>query len=87
MTYPDRSHGSCASTEDSVETGAPTGYLTLRDFARGDSSGHASCPALPVAMEDAFREWWSRNAYALEDGGCGDVASLFAALCAASQKA
>jgi hypothetical protein len=43
--------------------------------------------SIPPAMEQAFREWWSQNAYALEDGGCGDVVALCAALNAALPKA
>ncbi len=48
------------------------------------SSSDMERSANPPAMEDAFRQWWSRNSYILEDGGCGDVLALFEALKAAS---
>jgi hypothetical protein len=62
-------------------------YLTLSNTAAGGpASVDAAKPAVHPAMEDAFREWYSRNSYSLEDGGCGDVESLFIALCASAQK-
>ena len=35
------------------------------------------------ALESAFRVWWGRNSYALEDGGSGDLIGLVEALNAA----
>ncbi len=35
------------------------------------------------ALERAFRLWWGRNSYALEDGGSGDLLDLLEVLNAA----
>jgi hypothetical protein len=42
---------------------------------------------IPPEMEGAFRMWWSKNSYALDDGGCGDLFALVEALEAALPKA
>ena len=68
------------------EAGAPD-MLTLREMAGPRRPVVIPDPAVPPAMEDAFRDWWSRNAYALEDGGCGDVVELLRVLEAARPKA
>jgi hypothetical protein len=63
-------------------------FVNLTDLVATDIATDNEYRAAPRAMENAFREWWSRNAYALEDGGCGDVEALYLALSnAASQKA
>jgi hypothetical protein len=71
---------------ESVGLGAPGGrYLCLADFPAGDLPDFDRAP-LAEALEETFRDWWSRNSFALDDGGCGDVLALFTALCATAKK-
>ena len=74
------------ASEPSEAAGAPAiedrSYLSL---PFGEVSAGPIEPDPHFAMREAFRDWWGENADALEDGGTGDIQSLFAALCAVSQ--
>jgi hypothetical protein len=57
-----------------------------------DSAVAATATGVPdteieIALDAAFGEWWSRNSYALEDGGAGDIYGLLSSLIAACAKA
>lgn len=44
-------------------------------------------PEMIEAFEAAYADWRAENAHAFEDGGTGDVVSLWASLASARKKA
>jgi hypothetical protein len=63
-------------------------YLSMASLETAAAAGASlfSRRRASPEMEKAFCRWLAENAYALEDGGSGDVLSLFEALYATSQK-
>jgi hypothetical protein len=76
-----------SSAAASQETGAPETERTLTPamFALPGARSRTATPDQPPALVAAFDDWRSRNAYALEDGGCGDVVELLRVLVEAAR--